>query len=188
MVPLLISLRLRCANNVLITCTPPLPKQGGERRSTAELKYSTFTHRVSGYMAFLLRSHWKHDLICTDCLYKHWSQRNYEPGNPQPVCSELEKVVSGWRLVSAVSLNVRLIKPKDIHTREHPHIWGIFPLMVSYLVEQARLINDSWDRRDRLCDALIIALSSQCRECAGLLTFFQSKDKMSRVNRKSSIC
>ena len=39
-------------NNVLITCIPPLAKQGGERWSTAELKYSTFTHRVSGYMAF----------------------------------------------------------------------------------------------------------------------------------------
>ena len=41
-------------NNVLITCIPPLAKQGGERWSTAELKYSTFTHRVSGYMAFFV--------------------------------------------------------------------------------------------------------------------------------------
>ena len=45
------------------------------------------------------------------------------PGYPHPVCSELEMVVSEWRSVIAVSLNVgdgvRLIKPAKLCTCTH---------------------------------------------------------------------
>ena len=45
--------------------------------------------------------------------------RSSRPGYPHPVCSQLEIVVSEWRSVIAVSLNVgggfRLIKPAKLH-------------------------------------------------------------------------
>ena len=55
----------------------------------------------------------------------HMSERFFRsnrPGYPHPVSSELEKVVSEWRSVIAVSLNVgggvRLIKPAKLYIRK----------------------------------------------------------------------
>ena len=64
------------------------------------------------------QSAWSSEIGCSPFTNDFFLSKR--PGYPHPVCSELEIVVSEWRSVIAVSLNVgggvRLIKPEKLYT------------------------------------------------------------------------
>ena len=138
---LLISLRLRCAkndgNNVLIPCipTPPQTGWGTAEYSRAEVQYIypqglglncffasiQLKTRFDMYRQFtktLIPEKLRNDMYRVIIFPSH-----YRPGNPQQMCSELEK---GSIRVAADGCSVSERPPyqtqRHTYIRKHPHI------------------------------------------------------------------